>query len=611
MEKIKQGTNLINKSDIAKAIGLDNAIGKAISAIAMSVMGLNGINKLYRKFSHLYGLDCTAAALKEFRITPDIVKEELEYIPKEGPFIIVSNHPFGGWDGVVLYNTIAAIRPDLKIVTNFILSMIPNLKDAFLEVNPFSGNKKLRSSISGLKAAKEHLTKGGCLAIFPAGEVSTYYERKPYTADKSWAQGIMKLIYTAGVPVIPVYFDGENSKRFHRLGKIHPLLRTINLPNEVLKKQGSTIPMRIGKAVIPAEIAKFESYEALAEYLKSRVYAMESLIEQGSIPKIDDPQPLIEPIDPKILEAEIKATEYLFSAAKYSCYLAETTQIPNMIKELGMRREESFREVGEGTGLAMDTDGYDEYYKHLLLWDSEEKKLVGAYRLGIGKEIYAKYGKDGFYTSTLFNYSDEFEKILPRSIELGRSFLSIEYKKEALPLMLLIKGLLHTVIKYDDCKYLFGPASISSWIPYFYRSLIIYTLAENFTPESVKGLVTPKMPFKYDFLRTDPAVLLNGKMNSLDTLDKYIQKLSDGRYRVPTLIKKYTKLNAHIISFNVDPEFNYCVDGMILLDLENVPQSEITALTRGSEDPNTQIEAFAKVQDRNRSLPKDDTATNA
>ncbi len=606
MGKIEQGTNLINKSDIAKAIGMNNALGRAAGAVAMSVMGLNEINKLYRNFSHLYGLDCTEAALKEFRVSTDIIKEQLEYIPKEGPFIIVSNHPFGGWDGVILYDTIARIRPDLKIITNFILSMIPNLKDAFLDVNPFSGNKNLRSSLGGIKAAKEHLEQGGCLAIFPSGEVSTYYDGLPYTADKSWAQGIMKLVYNAGVPVIPVYFDGENSRKFHRLGKIHPILRTVNLPNELLKRQGHTVSMRIGKALIPAEVAKYENAAALGAYLKSRVYAMESQIERSAAPVIENLQPLIRPIDPEILEKEITATELLFTAAKYSCYLADTGQIPNMMKELGLRREESFREVGEGTGKEMDLDRYDEFYQHLILWDSEAKKLVGAYRLGIGEDIYPKYGKEGFYTSTLFNYSEEFEKLLPKTIELGRSFLSTEYKKEALPLMLLIKGLLHAVIKHENCKYFFGPASISSWIPYFYRSLIIYTIEQNFTPDSVKGLVTSKTPFKHDFLRTDPAVLLEGKMGSLDTLDKYLQKISDNKYRVPTLFKKYVKLGAHIISFNVDPEFNYCVDGMILLDLANVPQSEIAALTRGSEDPESLLNAFAKVQDRNRSLPKGD-----
>ncbi len=609
MGTIKQGEDLITSAGIAKAIGMKGLVGKLIGSAVMSYTGLNKINGFYRSFSHQYGLDCTDAALREFRVSKDIVAEQLDYIPKEGPFIIVSNHPFGGLDGIILYDTIARIRPDFKIITNFILSLIPNLKDNFLEVNPFKGSGAgRRSSFKGIKAAKEHIENGGCLGIFPAGEVSTYYDGKKYTADKSWGQAIMKIVHTAGIPVIPVYFDGENSKKFHRLGKIHPMLRTINLPNEILRRQGQTVSMRIGKPLLPAELSKYKTYLELGEFLKNRVYAMEASISRDSDQAVRDEQlpPLVQPIDTDILENELSHVDKLFSAANYSCYLADTKDIPNMLQEIGLRREESFRDVGEGTGKSVDVDEYDQYYKHLILWDDEGRNLVGAYRLGIGKEIYPQYGKSGFYTSTLFNYSDEFEKILPRAIELGRSFLSIKYKKEPLPLMLLLKGLLYTVIRYEDCKFLFGPASISSWIPYFYRSAIIYTLENNFTPPYLDELVTSKTPFKHDFLRTDPEVLFHGKMTNLDTLDKYIQKLSDGKYRVPTLIKKYIKLGAHIISFNVDPEFNYCVDGMILLDLVNVPQSEVTALTRGSDNPQELLEGFAKVQDHNRSLPKGD-----
>ncbi len=607
MGTIKQGEDLITSSGIAKALGVKGALGNVLGSAVMSYTGLNKINKLYHRFSHLYGLECTEAALKEFRIGTDIIDKELEYIPKEGPFIVVSNHPFGGWDGVILYNTIARIRPDFKIITNFILSLIPNLKDNFLEVNPFSGSgPNRRSSFAGLKAAKEHLEQGGCLGIFPAGEVSTYYDGKRYTSDKSWGQAIMKIVHTAGVPVVPVYFDGENSKKFHRLGKIHPMLRTVNLPNEILRRQGQTVSMRIGKPVTPSEIAKYKTHIELGEFLKNRVYAMEALVSHKVETANMELQPILQPVASEILEQELLGADRLFSAAKYTCYLAETENIPNMLREIGIRREESFRDVGEGTGKELDVDSYDDYYKHLILWDSEDKKLVGAYRLGIGKDIYAKYGKDGFYTSTLFNYTEEFEKILPHAIELGRSFLSIGYKKEPLPLMLLLKGLLYTVIRSEDCKFLFGPASISSEIPYFYRSIIIYALENNFTPAGIEDLVSSKTPFRYDFMRTNPEVLFQGKMSSLDTLDKYIQKLSDGEYRVPTLIKKYIKLGANIISFNVDPEFNYCVDGMILLDLVNVPQSEITALTRGSENPEELLDGFARVQGHSHSRPKDD-----
>ena len=247
----------------------------------MSLMGLNRINRLYPEFGEFHGREFTKAAMRTFRISTDILHEELEYIPKEGPFIIVSNHPFGGWDGIVLYNTVAAIRPDFKIITNFILSCIPNLKDCFLAVNPFSDNKGLKSSFSGIKAAMDVLDKGGCVGIFPAGEVSTYYKGRKYPADKEWTGAIMKLIRNSGVPVVPVYFDGTNSRWFHFVGKIHPVLRTVNLPNELLKRSGKTVTMRIGRPFPASEIQKYKDIKELGRVLRNRVYAMEANIHNG------------------------------------------------------------------------------------------------------------------------------------------------------------------------------------------------------------------------------------------------------------------------------------------------------------------------------------------
>ncbi len=593
MNTNNSGTKLINKSDIRKAAGLKGPFGSLIASCAMSLMGLNRINRLYSQFGAFHGREFTKEAMKTFRISTDILPEEVEYIPKEGPFIIVSNHPFGGWDGIVLYNTVAAVRPEFKILTNFILSFIPNLRDSFLAVNPFSDNKKLRSSYPGLKAAKEALENGGCVGIFPAGEVSTKYKGSRYTTDKEWTHTVMKLVSTSKVPVVPVYFDGTNSTWFHLVGRIHPVLRTLNLPNELIRRSGKTVTMRIGKPIPAQEAAKFSNPNELGKMLRNRVYAMEA-----NVPRNEPRQqasgaqePLLPPVPTSALQKEMEALTPLFEAHKYQCFLAGTEQIPYMMQEIGRRREESFRQVGEGTGASIDTDSFDLYYKHLILWDKDACQLAGAYRLGIGREIYEKYGVKGFYTHTLFRYSDDFCSILPECIELGRSFLSVEYKKEALPLMLLIKGLFYTVLRYKDCKYLFGPASITSWLPPFYRSLIVYGLTK-FTPQAHKGYVIPRTPFKYDFLRVDPALLLENRLESIDYFDKYIQRLSDGRYRIPTLIKKYVKLQAEILAFNVDREFNYCVDGMIFLDMALVPRSEIEMLTKGSDDPEGLIDRF-------------------
>ena len=561
MDTLNSGTKLINKSDIRRALPVKGPLGSLIASCAMSLLGLNRINRLYPQFGTYRGREFTKEAMKTFRISTDILPEEVEYIPREGPFIIVSNHPFGGWDGIVLYNTVAAVRPDFKILTNFILSLIPNLRDSFLAVNPFSDRKQLRSS------------------LFPA--------------DKEWTHTVMKLVTTCRVPVLPVYFDGSNSRLFHLLGRIHPMLRTLRLPRELLRRSGGTVTMRIGRIIPAGEIAKWQDPKELGRMLRSRVYAMEANVpsNQPRQQTAASQEPLLPPVSTSILRKEMEALTPLFEASKFQCFLADTAQIPYMMQEIGRRREESFRQVGEGTGSSIDTDSFDVYYKHLILWDKEAGQLAGAYRLGIGREIYERYGVKGFYTHTLFRYSERFTALLPECIELGRSFLSVEYKKEALPLMLLIKGLFYTVLKYKDCKYLFGPASITSWLPPFYRSMLVYWL-EHSASGPHKGLTVPRTPFRYEWLRVDPDMLLSGKTGSVDAFDKYIQRLSDGRFRIPTLIKKYVKLQAEILAFNVDREFNYCVDGMIFLDMAAVPRSEIEMLTKGSKDPEGLIEKF-------------------
>lgn len=591
-------TNLINISDIKSAIGMKGVMGTAVGTAAMSILGLNGVNKLYSNFYDKYGKEFTEQLLIHFQVYKNVISSQLENIPKEGPFIIVSNHPFGAFDGIILFDVVSAIRPDFKILTNFILSHIKNLSDSFLPVNPFSDMKGMKNSYGGVRAAKEHIINGGGLGLFPAGEVSTYHGNG-YTEDIEWSQSMAKLIKNSGVPVIPVYFDGENSKIFHILGKVHPLLRTAQLPREMLKRQTKTVYMRIGKPISATEISE-HSIASLRKYLRNRSYALEAQITtqngEEKLRKQEDETPIAQRRDPALLSQEIEKIAQkgglLYETGNYSCFLADYDDIPELICEIGIRREESFRDVGEGTGLAMDLDDFDKYYKHLILWDSSKKELAGAYRLGIGKDIMSHYGINGFYSNTLFKFSQKFSDTLSHSIELGRSFVSLNYKKEALPLLLLIKGLMYSVVRYKDCEYLFGPVSISSSYPIFYRSLMYHYITEEHSLDFLKENITARVPFKPNFLRVNPSDLLETKTKTIETFDRFLLRLSDNQFRLPTLVKKYLKLGAKITCFNVDKSFNYCVDGLVFLKISDVPKEEILQLTKGSDNPKEILSRF-------------------
>ena len=556
---------------------------KPLVALGLNILGFRKINRLYSPSADLENLPFTDDMLMRYNITYDVNENELNCIPKEGPFMLVSNHPFGGIEGIILYNAIARVRPDFKIMANFVLGFIPNLKDVFFSVNPFENNKELAGSNGGIRASLNQLKEGHGLGVFPAGEVARYHGHS-YPEDIAWSPSIAKLVQKTNVPVIPVYFDGNNSHKFYFLTRIHPILGTFRLVKELLNKRNKKLIMKIGKPILQSEVAQYETPEALAAYLKNRSYALQANISQETKKfrsRVSDP--IDPPFRPSDLARELRAIRkksLLFTTADFECYLADYDKIPHVMHEMGRRREEAFRAVGEGTGKSIDTDNYDTYYKHLILWDTKEQTIAGGYRIGIGDEIYKNFGARGFYVDSLFNIDPKFEPYLKETIELGRSFVSVDYQKDILPLLLLLKGLMETIMRYPTMNYFIGPVSISSWFPKFYQSLMVYYVTTKHTNEEMSQLFHPKTPFVPNFNKCDIEVLLEKNMETVDKFDRYLMKLSNGDYRMPTLFKKYLKINSKFLCFNVDPDFNDTLDGLLLLKFTDYPKEELDMMLK-------------------------------
>ncbi len=591
-------TKVVTTQNIKSALKMRGLTGNIAASFIMWFLGFNRINKKYSRFAQYKGREFTTAMLKEFGVQYELDDRELQNIPQEGPFIFVSNHPYGAIDGMILLNIISSVRPDVKFLANFILSQISNLNDFFLPVNPFENSKELRSSFAGLRMASEHLKSGSCLGLFPAGEVSTHYG-SAIIQDKEWQSSVIKLVKNAGIPVIPVYCHGTNSKFFHTIGKIHPALRTIRLPGELLNKKGKVVSVRIGHSISPNEISEYKDIKSLGQYLKSRTYALEANVKKEKSWIADkEVVPIALPKNRRSLMKEIQSLPHnklFFTTDHYACYLTDFASIPLMMHELGRRREESFRAVGEGTGKPLDLDSFDEYYKHLILWDKQRSRLVGAYRLGFGRDIIKSKGIKGLYSNSLFGYEKPMVNILNQAIELGRSFVVLDYQKETLPLVLLMKGLFYAALNNPEIRYLMGPVSISSWYPKFYRSLMIYYLQKNHSVKELEPYIIPRNPFFPDYHRCSVDSLMQNKMESVEKFDRYLMRLSNNEYRLPTLVKKYLKINSKIIKFNVDPDFNYCVDGMVLLDLMQISKQEIINLSKDESNKEKIFKRFGMM----------------
>ena len=205
---------VVTHKDIKNALGLKGFLGTCVSGLAYGLMGLGEINRLFDGAADHQGRDFADHLLENMGITIDVSQEQLESLPKEGGFVVVSNHPFGGIEGVMLLSVIAKVRPDFKLMANFILSHIPNLKECFFSVNPFTDNPQWKSSVGGIKGAIQHIADGHGLGVFPAGEVSRRHGHD-YPEDLPWSASIARIIKNAGVPVVPVFWGGRNSRLFY------------------------------------------------------------------------------------------------------------------------------------------------------------------------------------------------------------------------------------------------------------------------------------------------------------------------------------------------------------------------------------------------------------
>ena len=269
---------LVETKDFQSAISLKKLgfFGYLISIVLMKLFKIDQCNLIYDKVKHLRGHDFFNTLLSEMNCKYEVLEEDIKRIPKEGAFITISNHPLGGLDGILLIKTLIEVRPDYKIMANFILSKIEPLSPYVLQVNPFENKKKVKSSHKGIKNAFNHLKQNCAFGMFPAGEVSTYDSESNSIRDRQWQASAIGLAKKAKVPVIPIYFHAKNSRLFYYISSISGLLRTAMLPIEFARKRKKEIKIRIGNPISVKEQIEYSDLSAYSEFLRKKTYVLAS-----------------------------------------------------------------------------------------------------------------------------------------------------------------------------------------------------------------------------------------------------------------------------------------------------------------------------------------------
>jgi putative hemolysin len=551
------------------------------STVAESMLLLQQLNDIYNNISrknetNLFLKD----VLDNLNIRYSLSEEDRMRIPTQDPAIVVANHPFGAIEGIILADILRSRRPDVKIMANHLLKCIPEMKELFIFVDPFGTRDALKDNVKPLKEAIRWVRNGAMLGLFPAGEVS--HLRLPGTeiTDPEWTNTIAGIIRKTGAAVIPVYFDGTNSAFFQMAGLVHRRLRTALLPRELLNKCNKDIQVYVGNPVSFERLSTLQTDREVMSYLRFRTYALRhrrkknSIVKGGGMPSSSDEEKMTVPtsviVNSHLISLEIRNLEQnnvLIENDECVVYHAKAHEIPNLLQEIGRLREITFRQIGEGTGKAIDLDRFDLYYNHLFLWNKKRHEVVGAYRLGDVNAIIQRYGENGLYTKTLFQYRPAFLQQINNALELGRSFIRLEYQKLYFPLFLLWKGIGHFVARYPQHKTLFGPVTISNSYNTLSRQLMVsYLKTNNYTPDLAK-LVKPRMPIRLTSLKGRETQTFTTLIKDMEELSGLISDIECDQKGIPVLLRHYVKLGGKMVGFSLDRSFSNGLDGLIMVDL--------------------------------------------
>lgn len=531
----------------------------------------NDFHSFAARYPHLQGFDFVEQVLDYFQFGFKVLDYERERIPSHGRVVIISNHPIGSLDGLALLKMVGEIRRDIKVVANDMLNSVPPLRSLLLPVD----NMNCNTARGQLKAIREHLNGDGAVIIFPAGEVSRFGPTG--IKDGKWFSGFLRFAQATNSPILPIHIDGRNSVVFYAMSALSKPLSTLLLVREMFKQSKNYIEVRVGNVIPPEQYVDIElGLPQKAKLFKKHVYRLGKGKTHRRFLLGDVSQALAHPENRQLIKKEIQGCELLgetYDGKKIYLYQHQYDSV--LMREIGRLREMTFRAVNEGTGLRRDTDPYDQYYDHLVLWDEDALEVVGSYRLVIARRaLNQTENYPALYTQTLFDYSTSAEDIFDQGIELGRSFVQPNYWGKR-SLDYLWYGIGAYLRKHPEVRYLFGPVSISDSYPSSAKDLLVSFYSMYFSDP--KQMVEAKNPYCYSgpqvFSLTD---MFSGE-NYQEDFIALKQALAELGVTVPTLYKQYTEVvdegGVCFSAFNVDSDFSDCIDGLCVVDLHRLKAS--------------------------------------
>ena len=544
-------------------------------------LGLHALNVAHAKIEDDWDEGSTEnffkLACKHLNLQYDL--EGLENIPKEGPCIIVSNHPHGMSDGIMFGDIAMRAREDVRIVVNEFLHCVRGMRPYQITVDVYGGEAAKRANMNGMREILRWLKGGHCLLVFPSGSAATWSWKDGRVIDDPWQTNIATIVRKTGATVVPMHFSGHNGLFFQTISVLAKGIRSNFLAREIIRDGKMRHKVRIGKPISASTLALLETDEALSDFMRLNSMMLRYPNTVDAPAASTETREEIEQSAPAdVLQAEIDALpeECLYvqnTHAHLNVYAAEAAQIPQLMREIGIQREHTFRAVGEGTGKSLDLDEYDPHYVHLLMWHTEQRRLVGAYRIGRTDQILkSKEGIKGVYNASFFKFSKKLQSVLSHGIEMGRAFICPDFQRHPASLDTLWMGIGHYLARHREYRYMYGTVSISGEYTPASRSLILdYLQCHEMNAELAKEVKAFYPPKKLGLNSEDKRLLPTG-LPDLRLLNNTVCALEKDGKGIPVLLRQYLRLGGKMISFGIDESFGGTLDCLVVVDMVNAPQ---------------------------------------
>lgn len=506
----------------------------------------------------------------------------LDFIPREGPCVIVSNHPHGMSDGIMFGDVVMKVRSDIRIVVNEFLQCVRGMRDYEITVDVYGGEAAKRANMAGMREILRWLKAGHCILVFPSGSAATFSPKDGRIIDDPWQENIAALIRKTGATVVPMFISGHTGLFFQVVSMISRGLRANFLPREIMRDGRMRHTIKLGPPVLPPTF-EGKTDAQLSDYLRLRTMLLryEDAPSDHTSPTSTSPQeppPIDSGSDTGKLRDEVRNLPadclcYSSETSPLVVYAATADQIPFLLHEIGVQRERTFRQVGEGTGTPCDLDRWDKSYVHLFMWDRTKECLAGAYRIGRTDEILrSREGVKGIYNSSFFRFSPKLLRRLSAGLEMGRAFITPEYQRQPASLDTLWMGIGRYINKNPQYRYLYGTVSISQEYSVASRSLILSFLREMCMDRELAREVRAFYPPKELGLLSEDARLIPSALPDARALSSMVSELEGGNNGIPVLLKQYLRLGGKMISFGIDKDFGGVLDCLVVVDVHDTPE---------------------------------------